>query len=84
MLRRMPFPDVAVGVDEPGEDDHPGGIDHLGAVDCQTWPDRGYPVVFDENVGFGEVADLPVEREHDPALDQLPPRRHHPEVGPAG
>ena len=52
------LPDVAVGVHEPGEDDHPGGVDHLGAVDGQTGPDCGYPVLFDENVGFGEVSDL--------------------------
>ena len=61
-----------MGVDEAGNDDAVGRIDHRAASPetAMFGPDLADLAVLDQHVGLGEVADLPVERQHDAALDE--------------
>jgi hypothetical protein len=61
---------VAVGVDEPGHHDRPGGVDHLGIASPEIGTDLGDPIVLDEDVGLGVVADARIQTENAPTLDQ--------------
>ncbi len=59
-----------MGVDEARDDDVAGGIDRPGAVGGQVAADRGDPVVLDEDVGAGHLAELRVLGEDVSALDE--------------
>ena len=60
--RRLPR--VAVGVDEPGDDDVAIGLDHPRAVGAQAAADLGDPVALDQDVGSGHLAERVVLGEH--------------------
>ncbi len=69
-----------MGVDEAGHDDHPRGVDQLGIPVHQARSDREDLVPLDEDVSGGELADVPVQAENGPSLDQLPSGGHNCEV----
>ena len=53
------------------------GIDHRGVAGGDVGTHRTDLAVLDQHVGFGEVADRAVEREHDAALEQDAARALH-------
>ncbi len=65
-----------MGIDEAGDDDPAGGVDHRGRIarDCDIGTDLPDLAVLDQHVGAREIADLPVDRQHQAALDQDPAR----------
>src|SRR5215472_4414755 len=60
---------VMVGIDKAGHDDHPGGVDN-GRRRVQVVPDSEDLLAFDQDVPFGEVADLRIEAQYDAAFQQ--------------
>ena len=66
-----------VGVDEARDDDPVGGVDHDRVARRDVGPDFADLAVLDQDIGLREIADRPVEREHDAALDQEAARALH-------
>ena len=75
-----PLPDVTVGVDEPGHDDHPRRVDRLGVRGHEVGTDLDDRAAVDQDVRGREVADVPIHREYGPGAEQDPSRRRHGEV----
>ena len=69
---QQPLIGVAVGVDEPGDDDVVCGVDAgdvvAGHRDVGT--NLADLAALDQDVRLREVADLPIDRQHDTAFDQ--------------
>ena len=63
--------EVAVAVDEAGEDDVVAHVDHLGTEDVPQVADGGDHVSLDENVA-AEVAECGVDGDDGPAAEQGP------------
>ncbi len=68
---------VVVRVDEARNDDAVGGVDNRHIARRDVGANVTNPAVLDQHVGLGEVADLPVEREHDAALNENAARALH-------
>ena len=64
------LPGVPVGVDEARDDDVAGRVDRPRAVGRQAVADGGDPVVLDQDVGAGHLAERRVLGEDDPTLDE--------------
>ena len=67
---------MAVGVDEARDDDPVAGVDHRGGIvgERDVRPHLPDLAVLDQHIGAREVADLPVDRQHQAALDENAPR----------
>ena len=64
------LPHVPVGIDEARHHDRLRGVDHLGIGRADVRLHRRDFAALDQHVGLLEVADRPVEREHEAALEQ--------------
>src|SRR6516225_1664617 len=71
-VAQEPLIGMAVGVDETGNDDPVRGIDDRGHIarHLDIRPNLADLAALDQHVRLREVADLPVEGEHDAALEQ--------------
>jgi hypothetical protein len=67
---------VAVGIDEARDHDPVAGVDHRGGIvgERDIRPHLADLAVLDHHIGAREVADLPVDRQHQAALDENAPR----------
>jgi hypothetical protein len=78
-VAQKPLIEMVVRIDEAGQHDPVGGIDHRRVV-TRKGDVRAHLAnlaALDEHVGLGEIADLPIEGEHDAALEQDAPRPLH-------
>ena len=56
-VAQQAFPDVTVGVDEPGHHDHAGGVDHLGVAAVRSRPTSTIAVPVDQHVAARQIPD---------------------------
>src|SRR5262249_49660599 len=63
------LPNVPVIVGEAGDDDHAASVDLFGVRGADVGTHRYDLLAFDQDIGFGEVADRGIHGNDDPILD---------------
>jgi hypothetical protein len=63
-----------MSIDEARHDDHAGGVDHLGAAETDARRDRLDLSILDQDIRLGEIANGPVEGQHDAVFEKEPIR----------
>ncbi|MNQ16087.1 hypothetical protein D3C85_290770 [compost metagenome] len=59
-----------MGVDHAGNGDHLCGIDHFGAVGLQILADGGNDAIGNQDVAFGDIADIAIHADDGGVFDQ--------------